>query len=266
MYLAWHDDDIPSESVFKQSLIRMVMGGETAGRPESMTSVKNYVDAKNHAKELKVSRFAHIEDLMLCAEMAWAVREAHHEVIYHVLHGEVVDTKDAHILKARGQVSQEMRTIVRESEKMLEGMHHEHKHMMRLIHTVIASRATLHIILNKISMLAHKGFFDENDKESLNHVIEERLLQLEKAFSHGILELTYLELKRKCCHREPTTAREQISRQRQTQGRDLSGPPPPSPAGTRSRVETIHEEEDEADTETDEPELLPKRGLAALAP
>ena len=30
---------------------------------------------------------------MLCAEMTWAVHEAHHEVLYHVLHGEIVDTQ-----------------------------------------------------------------------------------------------------------------------------------------------------------------------------
>ena len=38
-----------------------------------------------------MSRFRHIEDLMLCAEITWAVHEAHHEVVFHVLHGEIVD-------------------------------------------------------------------------------------------------------------------------------------------------------------------------------
>ena len=50
--------------------------------------------------------------------------------------------------------------------------------MMRLVHTVIASRATLHSIHNKITMLVHKGLFDKNDQESLNYFIDERLLQV----------------------------------------------------------------------------------------
>lgn len=49
--------------------------------------------AKNHHQQMSLSRFRHIEDLMLCAEMTWAVHEAHHEVVYHVLHGEIVDTQ-----------------------------------------------------------------------------------------------------------------------------------------------------------------------------
>jgi hypothetical protein len=57
-------------------------------------------------------------------------------------------------------------------------MHKEHWPMMRLVHTVIASRATLHSILNKITMLVHKGLFDKNDQESLNYFIDERLLQV----------------------------------------------------------------------------------------
>ena len=36
---------------------------------------------------------------MLCAEMAWAVREAHHEVVHNVLHGEIVDSQDENILQ-----------------------------------------------------------------------------------------------------------------------------------------------------------------------
>ena len=50
--------------------------------------------------------------------------------------------------------------------------------MMRLVHTVIASRATLHSILNKITMLVHKGLFDKSDLESLKYLIDERLLQV----------------------------------------------------------------------------------------
>ena len=46
-----------------------------------------------------MSRFRHIEALMLCAEMAWAVREAHHEVVHNVLHGEIVDSQDENILQ-----------------------------------------------------------------------------------------------------------------------------------------------------------------------
>ena len=38
---------------------------------------------------------------MLCAEMAWAVREAHHEVVHNVLHGEIVDSQDENILQVR---------------------------------------------------------------------------------------------------------------------------------------------------------------------
>ena len=48
-----------------------------------------------------MSRFRHIEALMLCAEMAWAVREAHHEVVHNVLHGEIVDSQDENILQVR---------------------------------------------------------------------------------------------------------------------------------------------------------------------
>lgn len=134
-----------------------MFGGDKDVRPESLKSIKNFVAAKNHHKEMSMSRFQHIEDLLLCAEMAWAVREAHHEVVYHVLHGEIVETDDEHILQARGHVAQEMRQVVRESERCLEGMHEEHWSMMRLVHTVIASRSTLHYILNKIEMLVHKG-------------------------------------------------------------------------------------------------------------
>eukprot|EP01043_Picozoa_sp_COSAG02_P006087 COSAG02_NODE_170_length_31534_cov_33.568498_6_plen_304_part_00 len=206
MYLAWNDDRTDDQGAFKLSVMSMVLGGDKVIRPESLTSVKNFVKAKNHKRELSMSRFKHIEELMLCAEMAWAVREAHHEIIYHVLHGETVDTKDDVVLKARAQVSQEMRMIVSESEKVLEGMHKEHWHMMQLVHTVIASRATLHIIQNKISILVHKGFFDENDEECLNHVIDERLLQMEKSFNHGIVELAYHEAKRTCCHRKPAAS------------------------------------------------------------
>ena len=34
----------------------------------------------------------------------------------HVLHGEIVDTQDEHILQARGHVAQEIRQVVREAE------------------------------------------------------------------------------------------------------------------------------------------------------
>ena len=40
-----------------------------------------------------MSRFKHIEVLILCAEMTWAVHEAHQEVLHHVLHGKIVDTQ-----------------------------------------------------------------------------------------------------------------------------------------------------------------------------
>eukprot|EP01043_Picozoa_sp_COSAG02_P048893 COSAG02_NODE_4856_length_4899_cov_2.376667_2_plen_290_part_00 len=208
MYLAWNDDRSADQGTFKLSLMGLVTGGDKVIRPESLTSVKNFVKAKNHERELSMSRFKHIEDLMLCAEMAWAVRDAHHEVIYHVLNGETGDTKDDNILKARAHVSQEMLMIVSESEKVLSGMHKEHWSMMQLVHTVIASRVTLHAIQNKISNLVLKGFFDENDREALDHVIDERLLQMEKSFSHGIVELAYHEAKRTCCHRKPPVSDE----------------------------------------------------------
>ena len=118
MYLAWNDDHNHSEGTFKICHLSCLMGGDQVVRPESLTSIMNFVKAKNHHRELSMSRFRHIEDLMLCAEMAWAVREAHQEVIFHVLHGELVDPKDTHIVQARGQVSQEMRMIVSESEKV----------------------------------------------------------------------------------------------------------------------------------------------------
>ena len=209
---------------------------------------------------------------MLCAEMAWAVRDAHHQVIYHVLHGETVDTKDDHILKARAQVSQEMRMIVGESEKVLEGMHKEHWNMMQLVHTVIASRATLHIIQNKINTLVLKGFFDENDREALDHEIDERLLQLEKSFSHGIVELAYHEAKRTCCHRKPPDP-EAIDHSHQThvssanpwrQGLRVrrmgtSGAPPQSPP----TIHTVEEGEEKEDSNLEpEPEPEPEPQMA----
>jgi hypothetical protein len=100
--------------------------------------------------------------------------------------------------------------------------------MMKLVHTVIASRAALHVILNKVEMLFHKGewcpplrgalrllplnarvvpgFFDDRDRTSLEHVIGERMLQLEKAFDHGPVRLAYRETVRKIFHRNKSTA------------------------------------------------------------
>jgi hypothetical protein len=82
----------------------------------------------------------------------------------HESQGEIFDTKDEHILQARGHIAQEIRQVVREAEKCLEGMHKEHWSMMQLVHTVIASRATLHILQHKVEMLVHKGFFDNRDR------------------------------------------------------------------------------------------------------
>ena len=84
MYLAWNDDAPHGGGSLKMSFRCKTKKGDRMVRPESLTSVMNFVKAKNHHQELSMSRFKHIEDLMLCAEMAWAVREAHQEVIFHV--------------------------------------------------------------------------------------------------------------------------------------------------------------------------------------
>ena len=133
-------------------------------------------------------------------------------------------TQDENIKLARGKVSQELRQVVRESEECLDGMHGEHMSMMKLVHTVIASRAALHVILNKVEMLVHKGprlqrraappraercvaagFFDDRDHTSLEHVIGERMLQLEKTFDHSPVRLAYREMVRHIFHRNKST-------------------------------------------------------------
>ena len=41
---------------------------------------------------MSIYQHKNIEDLQHCTELAWAVREAHHEVCTNVLHGDIVDT------------------------------------------------------------------------------------------------------------------------------------------------------------------------------
>ena len=43
MYLAWNDDRTDDQGAFKLSVMSMVLGGDKVIRPESLTSVKNFV-------------------------------------------------------------------------------------------------------------------------------------------------------------------------------------------------------------------------------
>eukprot|EP01047_Picozoa_sp_COSAG01_P066430 COSAG01_NODE_9170_length_2530_cov_2.035788_2_plen_58_part_00 len=49
--------------------------------------------------------------------------EAHHEVIYHVLHGDIVATSDKHIRNAKREIGAELRRVVTESEQTLDQLH-----------------------------------------------------------------------------------------------------------------------------------------------
>lgn len=66
----------------------------------------------------------------------------------------------------------------------------------------ILSRPALCLAFQLIAACATAGFFDNRDQASLEHVIGERMLQLEKAFDHGPMRLAYRELVRYCCHRK----------------------------------------------------------------
>ena len=169
-----------------------------------LNSVKNFVLASTHERSMSTFQFQNVEDLMMCAEMAWAVWEAHVEVSQHVLRGEIVNSRDPHIAEARRELEDELGLVVTEAQEVLRTLHLEHFSLMQLVHTVIAGRAALSLVHAKINGMMHKGFFELADQEALQDNLENRMLELEDCFKHSALESIGRSLRSRMCHKHPS--------------------------------------------------------------
>jgi hypothetical protein len=76
----------------------------------------------------------------------------------------------------------------------------DHWSLCQLVHTVIAARFALNIILHNVELLVHKGFFDERDQSGLQDYVLTRMLELEKTVNHSNVLAITRWAQRKLCH------------------------------------------------------------------